>query len=81
MLGTISLIFILIAGYFQLTFWLLIPAAIVNSFLGLHFPTGKAQLLSSRGQYWSTFMASLPLQALLAAVIFGAGYGVGMLLA
>ena len=80
MLGTIALIVILIAGYLELSFWCLVPAAIINAFLGLHFPHGKAQFLQAQGQYWRTYFASLPLQALFTAAVFGVGYGASALI-
>ena len=49
MLGTVALILLLIAGYLHLSFWWLVPAIVINSFLGLHFPYGKAKMLQENG--------------------------------
>jgi len=52
MLGSVALILLLIAGYLHMSFWWLVPAIIINSFLGLHFPSGKAKTLQENGMYW-----------------------------
>ncbi|MFT4918283.1 MAG: hypothetical protein ACI8RU_000896 [Zhongshania aliphaticivorans] len=79
MLGTVLLIGMIVLGYFHITPWVLIPGAIVASFLGLHYPPGKAEMIKQRGIYWQSFMSSLPLQAALVAALFGVGWGVGAL--
>lgn len=76
MLGTITLIALVVLGYIHFSLWVLIPAAIINAFIGLHFPSGKADTLKERGMYWSVFFQSLPLQAVLAGVFYGVGYGI-----
>lgn len=80
MLGTISLIALFTMGFFHFSVIILIPFVIVNMFLGLHFPPGKAEMLQERGTYWSVAIGSAPLQAILAAVIYGIGYLCGYLL-
>jgi hypothetical protein len=80
MLGTVALILLLIAGYLHLSFWWLVPAIVINSFLGLHFPYGKAKMLQENGAYWRSFFYSLPLQGVFAGLVFAIGYGAGMLI-
>lgn len=75
MLGTVLLIGMAVLGYFQITPWVLLPGAIAASFLGLHYPPGKAEMAKERGMYWQVFMSSLPLQAALVAVLYGVGWG------
>ena len=74
MLGTISLIVCIILGALRIPIWWIMPIAIANGFIGLHFPQGKATALIARGQYWQTYLYSFPLQAVLAAVLYGVGY-------
>jgi hypothetical protein len=76
MLGTISLLTLLTLGYLQLTPWIIAPFALANSFIGLHFPAWKAERLRERGQYWQTLLGTVPLQAVLAAIVYGAGFGI-----
>jgi len=78
MLGTAFLILLLIAGYLHLSFWWLVPAIIINSFIGLHFPSNRAETLLERGDYWRVFFFTLPLQAAFAGIVFAIGYGAGM---
>jgi hypothetical protein len=77
MLGTIALIALGISGFAQVHFLIALPlATIVNSFIGLHYPAGKAMALQGRGIYWQTFLYSLPIQAIFAAVVYALGYGI-----
>ncbi len=76
MLGTIALIAWAVCGYLKVHLLILVPAAMINAFLGLHFPPGKAEALQARGMYWQTFLWSVPLQAALAALIYGIGRGI-----
>ena len=80
MLGTISIIVVLILGFIHFSIWIIIPAAIINGFIGIHFPPGKAMMLQERNMYWGTYFYSLPLQAILVAAVYGVGYGLGALL-
>lgn len=80
MLGTVSLAALVALGFLQYPWWVIAPFGIVNSFIGLHFPAGKAQMLRERGQYWQVFLSSLPLQFVFAAIVFGLGYGLRWLL-
>jgi len=80
MLGTILLIGMVVLGYLQITPWVLLPSAIAASFIGLNYPLGKSQLAKERGIYWQVFMSSLPLQAILVAVLFGVGWGISALI-
>lgn len=77
MLGTLSLIALFALGLWQYSFLVLFPFSVVNGFIGLHFPEGKAAVLAERGQYWSSFLFSLPLQLLFCSIVFGIGYGIG----
>jgi hypothetical protein len=81
MLGTISLIALFVLGFMAMPWWLVVPFAVINTFIGAHFPAGKAQMFQERGQYWQLVLSSLPLQAVFAAIVFGIGYGVGLLFA
>lgn len=48
MLGTIALVALAVAGFYQTQLLLVLPlATIVNSFLGLHYPPGKALMLQA----------------------------------
>ncbi|ELI5382373.1 TPA: hypothetical protein ACN35J_004512 [Vibrio parahaemolyticus] len=80
MLGTILLLGMIVCGYLNLSFWILVPASIVAAFIGLHFPSGKAEMIKARGMYWSTFFCSIPLQAILLSILFGAGWGLNALI-
>ncbi|EOC5443602.1 hypothetical protein [Vibrio parahaemolyticus] len=80
MLGTILLLGMIVCGYLNLSFWILVPASIVAAFIGLHFPSGKAEMFKARGMYWSTFFGSIPLQAILLSILFGAGWGLNALI-
>lgn len=80
MLGTILLLAVMICGYLNLSFWILVPATIIAAFIGLHFPAGKAETLIVRGMYWSTFLISIPLQAIFLSILFGAGWGLSALI-
>ena len=79
MLGTASLIALIVVGFLGYPIWIVVPFAVINAFLGLHFPPGKAQAIRERGQYWQLWLMSLPLQAILAAIFFGIGFGIGQL--
>ncbi|SYZ83159.1 Uncharacterised protein [Vibrio paracholerae] len=80
MSGTILLLAMIVCGYLNLSFWIVVPASIIAAFIGLHFIPGKADILKSRSMYWSTFFGSLPLQAILLSVLFGAGWGLNALI-
>ncbi|ENL5094704.1 TPA: hypothetical protein I7179_23560 [Vibrio vulnificus] len=80
MLGTILLLGMIVCGYLNLSFWILVPASIVAAFIGLHFPSGKAEMIKARGMYWSTFFGSITLQAILLSILFGAGWGLNALI-
>lgn len=73
MIATVSLIVCVLLGYAGGTMLWLIPISILNGFLGLHFPPGKAAILAGRGEYWATYFYSLPLQCVLAAGLYGLG--------
>jgi hypothetical protein len=79
MLGTILIIGIAVCGFFQITPWILIPATIIAAFLGMHFPPGKAEIAKSRNMYWQALFMSMPLQAILMAVLFGIGWGISLI--
>ena len=42
MFGTIALIMLAVFGFMHVTPWVIIPAALINGFIGLHFPAHKA---------------------------------------
>ncbi len=75
MLGTVLLIGMVICGYLNLSPWILIPAAIVAAFIGIHSPPEKAKMINERGMYWQVLLSSLPLQGALMAILFGIGWG------
>lgn len=73
MLGTILLIGMIVCGYQKVSAIILIPAAIAASFIGAHFPPGKANMLNEMGIYWNVVVTSIPLQAVLMAALYGIG--------
>ena len=79
MFATLSIIALVALGFIAAPFWVVVPFALLNGYIGLHFPAGKAQTLRERGQFWQVWATSLPIQALLALVIFGIGYAIGYL--
>jgi hypothetical protein len=79
MLGTFLLIGMVICGYEKVTPWILAPSTIAAAFIGLHFPAGKAQMLRERGIYWQVFLNSLPIQGIFITIVFGLGWGAGVL--
>ncbi|PKP74228.1 MAG: hypothetical protein CVT84_09460 [Alphaproteobacteria bacterium HGW-Alphaproteobacteria-6] len=80
MIGTLSLIALGVLGYLKFPIWIVLPFSILNAFVGMHFPAGKADVARGRGMYWNIWLMSLPLQAILAAVIFGIGFGIRSLI-
>lgn len=76
MLGTLTLMALVVLGYIEFPAWILVPVAVVNAFIGLHFPAEKAETLKARNAYWSVFFQSLPLQAILATLVYGLGYAI-----
>lgn len=79
MFGTILMLVIILLGFLQLPFLLLIPASIATTFVGAHFPAGKARVLKERKLYWKTIFVSFPMQAIFAAILFGLGWGLKVL--
>jgi hypothetical protein len=79
-LGTILLVGMIVCGYFNLTPWLLIPAAVIAAFIGVHFPPGKAEMAKQRGIYWKIIFSSLPLHGILVSVLFGIGWGFSVII-
>jgi disulfide bond formation protein DsbB len=61
MLGTILLIGVIVFGYFNVTFWVLVPIIIIATFLGIHHSPEKVLITKERGIYWKLFFSSLPL--------------------
>lgn len=80
MLGTILLLVVTVCGYLNLSFLVLVPASVLASFIGLHFPQGKADLAKERGMYWKVFFYALPIQAVLLTILFGFGWGINVLI-
>lgn len=74
MLGTIALIALAAAGYAGVNPLVIGIGAIVNGFIGLHHPPGKAETLRARGAYWGAFFTSLPIHLVFAAATFGIGW-------
>lgn len=79
MLGTLSLIAIVVCGAFKVTPFVLPFFVIINSFIGLHYPPGKAEMLRELGTYWKVFWGALPLHAVLSAVLYLVPYGIRIL--
>jgi len=79
MLGTALLVGVVIFGYLNISPWVLIPATVVATFIGTHYPKHKAQMAKERGIYWKVILSSLPLQGILMSILFGIGWGVGIL--
>ncbi|MGB1647762.1 MAG: hypothetical protein ACPHHR_02405 [Cycloclasticus sp.] len=79
MLATILIIGIAVCGFFQITPWILIPAAIIAAFLGMHSPPRRAEIAKRDNAYWQALFMSMPLQAILLAVLFGIGWGISLI--
>jgi len=76
LLATILLIGMVILGYYNFSPWILLPSALLAAFIGIHYPSGKAELAKERGTYWQVLIFSIPLQAVILAILFGIGWGV-----
>jgi hypothetical protein len=75
-IGTLSLIALIALGFMQYSTWFAVPLAVVNTFIGMHTPPERVERLREMGEsYWGSLLSSLPLQALLAAVLYGLGFG------
>ena len=79
-LGTFSLVGLVVVGAHALTAWLVIPLAVMNTFIGMHFPAERAQMAKERGTYSQALLLSFPLQLVFAAAFYGIGQGLGWLL-
>ncbi len=79
MLGTALLVGVVIFGYLNISPWVLIPTTVVATFIGAHYPKHKAKVAKERGVYWKVILSSLPLQGILMSILFGVGWGVGIL--
>jgi hypothetical protein len=60
-LGTVSLAGLLAIGAYALPAWLIIPMAVANTFIGMHFPPEKAAMARARGLYTRILLTSFPL--------------------
>jgi|MesohylFT_1024984.scaffolds.fasta_scaffold500162_2 hypothetical protein len=80
-LGTASLLVLVVVGVCALPAWLIIPMAVGNTFIGMHFPAEKAAIARARGLYTRILLSSFPLQLVFAALFYGVGRGVGWLFA
>ena len=80
MLGTILLLVVIVCGYLNLSFLVLVPASVLAAFIGLHFPQGKAEIAKERGMYWKVFFNSLPIQAFFLTILFSFGWGINELI-
>lgn len=78
-LGSVTLLALVVLGYLSLSYFWIVPLAVINTFIGMHFPSGKANLAKSRGLYFRSLISSFPLQLLFAAVFYGLGYGLFLL--
>lgn len=78
-LGTFSLVGLVAIGAYALPAWLIIPMAVANTFIGMHFPPEKAAMARARGLYTRILLSSFPLQAAFAALFYGIGRGIGWL--
>lgn len=79
MLGTVTLIAGIAIGLGQMPLWLVLPLGVVNAFIGVHHPAGRAASLRARGMYWRVFAFSLPVQIAFIALLYGLGYGIAWL--
>ncbi len=79
MLGTFALIGLFVAGVWHAPLWIIVPFAVLNTFIGAHYPAGKALQLKEHGIYWRTLIVSSPPQLIVAGLIFAIGYGAGLL--
>lgn len=80
MLGTISLITLFIIGLLHAPVWLVAQFAFLNAVIGLYAPADRiAQLKEAGSTPFKFIIGALPLHLLLAAVIYGIGYSIGLL--
>ena len=80
MLGTISLIVLFIIGFLHAPVWLIAQFAFLNAVIGLYTPPDRIAQLKEAGSTPLKFIiGALPLHLVLAAVVFGIGYGIGLL--
>ena len=78
--GTALLILVGLAGFQNQSLWLIPIFGIVAAYLGVSYPTWKAQMAKERGIYWKVFFQSIPLQIIFMAFLYGAGFGINYLL-
>jgi hypothetical protein len=78
-LGTVSLVSLVAIGAYALPAWLIIPMAVANTFIGMHFPAEKAAMARAGGVYTRILLSSFPLQLAFAALCYGIGWGMGWL--
>jgi predicted secreted protein len=78
-LGSLSLIALVVIGYYQHSLLWVLLFGIANNFIGAHYPPGKAQMAKERGIYLRVLISSLPLQVIFAGLFYGLGYGLSLL--
>lgn len=76
-LGTVSLVALVAIGAYEQSAWLIVPIAIVNTFMGMHYPAEKAAIAKARGFYFRVLIGSFPIQLGFAALLYGIGRGIG----
>lgn len=76
-LGTVSLVALVAIGAYEQSAWFIVPIAILNTFIGLHYPVEKAAIAKAQGLYIRVLIGSFPLQLGFAALLYGIGRGIG----
>lgn len=81
MIGTVSIIGLAVIGFFNSSPIWIVPFSILNTLIGMFTPFGRIKRIREMGgTLLGFFLRTLPLQAVLAAAIFGVFYGIGHLL-
>jgi len=80
MLPTLSLVVLGIVGFQQLSLLFILIFALINALIGMFTPRDRIAQLQTAGTSPVLFyLGSLPLHLVLAAVVYGIGYGISLL--
>jgi len=80
MIGTLLIIGIAVLGYLNFSLWIIVIAAIIATFIGIHHNPTKAEMAKVRGFYWRLYLSTLPLQGAFMAAFYGIGWGANSLI-
>ncbi len=79
-MATLSLILLAAVGFQQWSLLFIVIFALVNALIGMFTPrTRIAELQAAGASPVMFYIGSLPLHLVLAAVVYGIGYGIGLL--